>query len=454
MMRRTAFAAVLACTFAALDPVSAQEVGQQAPALLTLQDAIRVARQYGPDYRKVSNDLDVASAQVRQSWGAFMPSLSASLGFNGNSSTRVTGDNDYGQPVRLADPITYQGSSANQSVSLGFTLFDGGRMFRQLSAARAGERQAEATVNATVASLDATVTRTFYDAVRRDMLAEVERNNLEAARSRLQNTEDRFRLAVASQVDLLEARRSVINAEQSLLTAETEARKARLALRQVIGLESDVEFDLADEQPAVFDPSALAADALVERARSVSPTVRQNEAALAAARSQAGAARGSRWPSITGNFGYSRSTSQTGYGAIGEFNPLNHGYGFGLSISLPLFTRFQTSSQIANAEATAEDRAQDLRSARLSIERDVRTGLADLEQAYRRLRANEEIATISAQQVSLAEEQLRAGSLTFLQFQQVINNDATAQRQVVEARFTFLNVRVGLEEKLGAPIGN
>jgi len=451
MMRRIAIAAVLACTFAAPLPASAQ---QEVPAILTLQDAIRLARQHGPDYRKTMNDLDVASAQVRQSWGAFLPSLSTSLGFNGNSRTTVTGDDDYGRPVRLPDPITYEGSSASQSVSLGFTLFDGGRMFRQLSAARAGERQAEAAVNATVATLDAGVTRAFYDAVRRDMLAEVERNNLAAARNRLQNTEERFRLAVASQVDLLEARRQVISAEQSLLSAETEARKARLTLRQVVGLESDVEFELSDEQPAVFDPSALDVEAIVARARGASPTVRRSEATFAAARSQASAARGSRWPRITGNFGYSRSVSQRGYGAIGVFNPLNHGYGFGVSVSLPLFSNFQTSSQIASAEAQADDAEQDLRSARLTIERDVRTGLADLEQAYRRLLANQEMATISAQQVSLAEEQLRAGSLSFLQFQQVIDNDATAQRQVVEARFVFLQYRVALEERLGAPIGN
>jgi outer membrane protein len=450
MMRSTALAAVLACTFATPLHLSAQEV----PAILSLEDAIRVARQYGPDYQKAMNDLDVASAQVRQSWGAFLPTLNTSLGFNGSSRTTVTGDGDYGQPVRLDDPITYEGSSASQSVSLGFTLFDGGRMFRQLGAARAGERQAEATVNATMASLDAVVTRAFYDAVRRDMLTEVERTNLAAARSRLQNTEERFRLAVASQVDLLEAQRSVINAEQSLLAAETEARKARLSLRQVIGLESDVEFELADDQPDVFDPTTLDTNAIVARARATSPSVRQSDAAYAAARSQASAARGGRWPRITGNFGYSRSVSQSGYGAFGEFNPLNHGYGFGISVSLPLFTGFQTSAQIASAEATADDREQDLRSARLAVERDVRAGLADLEQAYRRLQANQEIATISAQQVRLAEEQLRAGSLTFLQFQQVIDANATAQRQVVEARFAFLQYRVALEERLGAPIGN
>jgi outer membrane protein TolC len=222
----------------------------------------------------------------------------------------------------------------------------------------------------------------------------------------------------------------------------------------VIGIDNSVPFDLAEEPPEVFDPSALNEESLVERARGASPVVRQREAAAAAARSQASAARAARWPTISGGFSYSRSVSQRGYGAIGEFNPLNHGYGFSLSVRIPIFTQFQTSAAIASAEAQKEDAAQDVRSARLAAERDVRTGLADLVQAYRRLRANQELATLSAQQVSLAEEQLRAGSLSFLQFQQVIDANASAQRQVVDARFTFLTYRVSLEEKLGAPIGN
>lgn len=451
MNRRRTLAAALICVVAAPAAAYGQE---DVPATLTLADAIRVARQYGPDYRKAVNDLDVASAAVRQSWGAFLPNLNTSLSFNGNSRTTVTGDDDFGRPVKLPDPITFEGSSASQGVTLGFTLFDGGRMFRDLSAAKAGEREAEALTAATIASLDAAVTRAFYQALRTDLLAEVERRNLAAARDRLARTEQSFRIAGASQVDLLEAQRSVINAEQQLLAAETDAHKARLSLRQTIGLEADVTFELAGDTPEVFDPSTLDAAALVAQAQSSSPAVRRSAAAHAAARSRAGAARGSRWPSITGSFGYSRSVSQSGFGAFGEVNPLNHGYGFSISVSLPVFTRFQTSYQIASADAQAEDAAEDLRNARLIAERDVRSGLADLEQAYRRLRANEEIADLSTLQVELAEEQFRMGSLTFVQFQQMIDNNSNAQRQVVEARFVFLTARVALEELLGTRIGN
>ena len=449
-MNRYALAAVLLGTLAAPPALSAQDV----PAVLTLEDAIRIARQNGPDYRAAMNDLDVAAMAVRNSWAAFLPSLNASLGFNGYSSTTVTGQDDYGRPVRLPDPITFENSGANQNLSLGLTLFDGGRNFRNLAAARSSERATDAATRARIAALDAVVTRDFLAALRTDLLTEVERRNLGAARDRLERTEQSFRIAGVSQVDLLQARLSVINAEQALADAENNAHKARLTLRGAIGLGADVAFELAGDVPEVFDPSALDPVALLGEAVAASPTVRQSEATHAAARSRAAAARGSRWPTITGSFGYGRSVSQRGYGAFGELNPLNHGFSFSMQASLPIFTRFQTSSNIAQAEAEAEDAGEGLRKARLEIERDVRSGLADLERAFRRLRANEEIAALSAQQVELAEEQFRIGSLGFVQFQQLIDASSNAQRQVVEARFAFLNARVALEERLGARIGN
>src|SRR5690606_25667889 len=102
--------------------------------------------------------------------------------------------------------------------------------------------------------------------------------------------------------------------------------------------------------------SSLDVDALVAGALGRSPIVQQRDAALRAADHTASAARRRRLPSITANAGYSRGLSANGYGAIGEFNPgQNYGYNFGIGLSLPLFSRFQTSENIARAEASADD---------------------------------------------------------------------------------------------------
>jgi outer membrane protein len=438
-----------ALLLAAAGPAFAQDV----PAVLTLEDALRLARQNNPTYRQALNDANVASIGVKQGWAAFLPSLNTSMNFNLSSSTSATGEGDFGQPVQNPDPITFRSSSASQGVNLNFTLFDGGAMFRNLAQARARERATDAQILASASTVDAQVTRDFYAARRTRLLVDVELRNLATARTRFEDTQQRFRIAAADQVDLLDAEQSVIRVEQQLATAEAGAATTMLALRQTIGIDPGLEFELADVLPEVFDPSSLDADALVAVAMERSPSVAQNRASLEAQRHAVAASRGSRWPSISGGMGYSRSNSQQGFGAFGDINPdSRYGWGFNMSISLPVFQRFNTSSQIAQAEAAREDAEYGLRGAQIEVEKVVREQIIELERLYRNFETQQRLATLSERQVTLAEEQYRLGARDFLQFQTIVDNNAEAQRQVVQARFDFVNALVTLEQTLGGPV--
>ena len=52
-------------------------VGQQVPQQLTLEDAIRLARDYNPTYRSTANDQAAADWQARQAYSSFLPTVNA-----------------------------------------------------------------------------------------------------------------------------------------------------------------------------------------------------------------------------------------------------------------------------------------------------------------------------------------------------------------------------------------
>jgi outer membrane protein TolC len=443
------FIILTAATLLPVAPAFAQQPAN-VPSTLTLADAVRIAHENNPDYRKVLNDMDVASANIRRSWGSFLPSVNTSLNFSGASRTTKIGESDYGQPVERPEALTTRNSSASQGISSSLTLFDGGKMFRDLETVHAEERATEANILLVESNVITAVSRSFYESAHQQTLLEVERTNLGAARDRLDRTEQLFRVAGVSHVDLLGARGDVINAERSVSNAESETEKAKIALRQTLGIGSSIPFEVSRDLPAVFDPSTLDAERLLSDALQSSPSVRQSEASLAAAKQRARASKGTRWPTISASLGYNRNASEIGYGAFHDFNPNGStGFSFGISGSLPVFSRFQTSATIAQAEASAEDAGEDLRRTRLQVERDVRSALVDLDKAYRNLQFAQKSAAISKERLELAEEQFRVGALTFLNLQSVIDQNTNAERQAVEARFTFINARVSLEEKLG-----
>jgi outer membrane protein TolC len=424
----------------------------QVPGVLSLQDARQIARQNSPTYLQSLNDAGPTAMGVRQAWSEFLPTLNANLGFSGSGSTTTIGEGNFGETVE-AEERTVKSSGASQGISMSLTLFDGGANFRRLAAARAQVRQTDALIDFQASELDAEVATAFYNARQAAMLVDVELNTLQTARDRHERNQELFRIAAVDQVSLIESERGVITAQQSLRRQEAEAEKQRLALAVTLGIDVAIPFEVAAETPDVFDPAGIEADALVQRAVTVSPTVLQRIAAAQAADQQVSAARGSRWPTISSNFGWSRSAGATGFGAIGDFNPNDRrGWNFGVSASLPLFNRFQNSGNIATAQAQSEDADLALRAAMLQTEQTVRSGLVDLGRFYQEYIDAERLAELTTLQVELAEEQFRLGALDFLRFQQIVNDDAQAQRQVVQSRFAFVNARIAIERALGAPI--
>jgi outer membrane protein len=441
---------------AALLPMlaAAPALTQQATGALTLEDALRIAREQNPAFQRVRNDLEPADMAVRQAWAnAFLPTLNASVGFSGSQSTAVTGLDPFGQVVRLDAPRRARCSGASQGIGGGITLFDGFSSLRLLQAQRSEYDATEANIAAQEVQLTAQISREFYQAVRALRVIALEEALLASARERLGTTEALLRLAARNRVDVLGAQADVAQSEQAVQRARGEADKARLALAASMGLGPATSITVDTALPAVFNPSDLDATSLVTLALLSSPVIRQREAAVEAARHRVAAARGRRLPTISGNFGYYRSVNQTGYGAWGEFNPLNYGHSFGISASLPLFTRFQTTAAIASASAASQDAEHDLRGARLNLERDVRAALIDLENAYRSLQLAEQNAELSRERQELTQEQYRLGGVNFTELQNVIDRTAQAERQLLDARFQFNTARLTLEERLGTALG-
>jgi outer membrane protein len=427
---------------------------QQMPAQLTLEEAQRLARLYNPEYKQAENDAGVAAAAVRARFGSFLPTLSGSFGFGGNHGWSRNTTDDFGRPISDPRTVESQSSSASQIARLGLTVFDGGANLRYLSAARAGQQETEARIVNQANTLRAQVGREYFAAMRAHQAIALEERLLAARKDDLQRTEKLLGVAASKYIDVLTARLQVANAEQSLEQARGNAEKQRLALKHTIGLEGAASFTLATEPPPVFDPATLNAEALVGRALSGSPPVVAAAAAVVTADHNASAARGARLPQIGGGLTLGRSTTSRGYGAIGEFNLPNRSLGFGIDVSLPLFNRFTTSSNIAQADANEQDRREALRRTRLTVENNVRTAMIDLHNAYRTVQIRESTANLRGEQLNMAQEEYRRGvtGMDFFRLQQIVNEEATAQRDLLDARFNFITAVITLEERLGSPL--
>lgn len=444
-------ALVLAVTLAAPRLV----VAQQDTLSLTLAEAVRIAKEHSPDLQKAENSASAAGVAARAGWAGFLPSISANMNVSGFRSTAVTATDNFGQPIESPVSKTFDGSYASQGLSVQIPIFDGLSTLNNAHAASAGRDAAVAGVDAQSVLLEANTKRAFFAAVLNDSLISVEEKLLQSQRDQLEATQRRFRNAGADQIDVLGARVAVAQQEQAVARQRGEADKALLTLRQTLGLGDTVAVTVHGGFPALFDPSSLDADSLVARAEAMSPTIEQSKASSSQAHALASAAHGQRWPSIFGTVGYSRSVNRNDYSALTEFNPKqNHGLNFSIGVQVPIFSRFTTSERIATANANADNADENLRAARLQLDRDVRSALIDLVNAYQQVILADRAADLARQRLDLTRQKYELGSssITFIVLQQVVDQQANAERAAVSARSGFADALAQLEQQVGGPV--
>ncbi|MCA9738190.1 MAG: TolC family protein [Gemmatimonadota bacterium] len=439
----------LLCALAAGGPPA---LAAQQPAPLTLEQALERARTGNPEYRAALNNLELTVPETRQAWGAFLPELSLSAGTNGGFVRQLVGTDDFGNPVANPNAQTRYNSGSRQGLSISMPLFEGGRRFHALGEARAAGEARRWTATAELVRVAAQVERDFFAAQRQQELLAIEEELLEENRRDLDATERLFALAAKSRSDVLGAQLAVRRQEVEVRSASGERAKALLSLEAAVGGAAPVGA-VAPAALDLFDPAALDIDALVERAVATSPVVRGAEAGQLASNASAAAARAARWPSVSLSGGLGRGTFGPDADALFDLTPDDQSQGsLELSLRIPLFSRFQTSYQIAQAEVASRNAQETTRQRRLEVERDVRQASIDLDNAYEQVQTTAQAQEVADERLRLVREEYRLAVKSFEDLQAAVREAAEARRAAVSARYDFVLARVALETAVGAPI--
>jgi outer membrane protein len=453
-MTRKHTSALLALLLAAPAHLLAQQQPQPQGEPLSLQQALRVAEENNPTYRRALTEVGTARADVRRARGAFLPSLSLNVGAGANFSRSVSATGNFGEPLESPDVLISETSSSTQSLSTGqVTLFDGGQRLRELRAARAGEMEVAARVEGAELTVRADVTRRYWIAVRADRTLRLEEELLVSARDRLEVTRALVRVGVRGPLDVLGAEITVAEQEQALGRARGEARVAQLDLRQAMGLMDSAWLRLTDEPGAMFDPATLDADALVQRTLAAHPRAQQANYGMTQSEQRLAAARATRLPRLSMSASLARGQT-FGQPATGFYtlNPDNRSAGLNLSVAIPLFNGYQTAYQLQSARAARDAATEDARGERLALEREVRGALVELDNAYRAALNAERTLGLNRQRLQLAQEQYRVGALTLNDLTDAVEAAARAERDVLRTRFEFATALATLEERAGGPV--
>ncbi len=421
---------------AAASPLAAQSPDSTRPTV-TLEEAIALSLRTQPGVIQAQAAVDNASARVRSAKGAWLPSLDLS----------ATGNQNYsGVPSRV-DPNTglavgSSSGSINTSLRSSITLFDGFQRSADSKSARASETAADASLVNARYQQRLTTTNQFLDARAAAELVNVRQASVNRAEEQLKVSINKLNAGSATRSDSLRSRVTLGTAQLQLIQAQASLTTAEAGLARLIGVTGRVaaadDSSFSHVMTAPLDTAALRAEA-----EAASPQVQAAQASAAAARAGITSARSGYWPtlSLSGNLGLSGSSSR-------DYS-FYDSRGASLSLSWPIFNRFQREQSInsaENASLTAEAEAAD---AARQVSASLTSQLATLDAARTQIEITQVSVRAAEEDLRVQQERYRLGASTIVDI--LTSQEALDQAEVdaVNARFSYLRAKAQIEALIG-----
>ena len=433
---------------AALALALAPAAGAQAADLL---DAYQLARAGDPQFSAAESSRLVTREGAAQARAAMLPQIGASGSYgrreSDDSGTQVLG----GQPFPPSDTSS-ESTSQEVGVSLSQMIFDRSR-FTRLAAQQSLARAADFTLESAGDTLITRTSAAYFDVlVAIETLAAAEAQET-ALQKQLDFADKRLEVGLAPITDVHEARAQYEAARANVVVTRARLADAYQALTEITGVPvTDLEGLPADFQPQL--PAAGGADEWVATALASNPNLQAASLQVDAAKSDIATARARRWPTVYLNGSYGDSSvdgsSTDNIDAIAsDFENESQSRSLGIVVDLPIFEGGAIRSQVRQAVAQRDVRADQFEQERRAVERNTRNAYQTLVAGVSEVEARR-LALVSAQAAYEASQVgFEVGTRTVID---VLLNQRTlfdAQQQYAFARYNFLQNRLLLEQAAG-----
>jgi cobalt-zinc-cadmium efflux system outer membrane protein len=351
-------------------------VGQD--GALTLEEALRIARDRFPSLAAAKSEVAAAKARVRGQRAFPNPR------FGSKYEAGNAGDREYA--FELSQELEIFGQSLLRKRKAEWELAGKEQDFRR-------------------AAIDLTleVKTAFFDLSAAETVADVARENLSVADRLLKASRKRFEAGGAPRADWIKAEVEYTKAIQEVLRAERSVGEKRAALNFFLGRDLGAPLTLAEPPLPGLDPDLRR---LGERAVQLRPEAKAAEAALRAAESQVSLARAKWFPSLSIFFEAGR--------AYAEKDPAWH-YVAGPRVSIPIFDYGSIRGEIQQAQAGVEAARASLDLVRQRMAREAQEAHLRAQEAGRQLESFQTgILGQADQLLKLTLQGYEQGALTLL----------------------------------------
>ena len=418
---------------------------------LNLEDAMQRAFNTNPAITIAGYERDSA----RASYNAARNSRWITI--EGTHVTRRGGndDNQYtaGGWVASADNKTVYVPSQNRGKLIGNThsntltasmpIYTGGKLNGTIKQAKAGYLISEQGLQKAYNDMRSTVTNGYFDMLQAENMQKLGRESVERLADHLKNVEAQYEVGVVAKVDVLRSQVELANAKQSLIKAENAYQIAEANLNKIVGLPMDTQLKL--DNILVYTPYENDMQYCLDYAAKHRPELEQ-------AKQNVEAAKGALRVAISGHMPQIAASASQNWNDSNWPGDENGNWGVGVQVTMNIFDSGVTTSKIHGAEADLAKAHETYRDTVDAVNLDVRSNYLNLREAEKRI-------DTTKLAVSQAEEDYRIAQLRYMNGVGTNTDVLDAQVALTDAKTNYLQAmydyntcKTNLETAIGVPM--
>lgn len=394
--------------------------------VLTVDQAIQIALKNNYDIKIATNELSVDKENNSIGNAGMLPQVDASLTKNNSiQNSKQTQSNGI-----VTERDNAKNNRLEYGVNLGWTIFDGLKMFARYDQLKELEKQGDVQLKLMVLIKVSDVMTTYYDLVQQQQLIKALDTTIVISKQRLKTAENRFVIGKAAKLEVLNAQVDLNTDSSALLKQKELYETTKIRLNELLARDLTTNFMVEDK---------VVVDDKLQLAELKSLTEKQNlqlQLALIdkrVAELNLKQTRGNRYPTVRLNTGYTFVETESSLGFTSATS--SRGLNYGVTATMPIFNGFSQNRNEKIAKLQVENST-------LVAEQQKQTVNVQLASAYQTYITNVELAKLEESNEAIAKKNMeitfdkfKIGTVPTIEFRNAQENYINAIARNSSAKF-------------------
>lgn len=399
----------------------------------SLSDCIDYALSHNITVQQSGITVSQREIELNTAKSRMLPGISASASENFSFGRGLTSDNTYTNSNTSSTSFSLGGEIP---VFQGLDIVNGIKLSKlNLSSATADLEKARDDIRVAVAQAYAQI---LYN----EEILEISGYQAEHDASLLEQMQARRDAGKASDAEVAAQKATLAQSELSRTQAQGNLMLSKLELTQLLELPSPDGFEVVRPSADALEIKLLdSPEVIYDMALGIKPSVLSSSIQVEAAKVSVAKAKGAYLPtlSLSGGIGTNYyTTTNVQSPSFGEQLRNNFSQYIGVSLNVPIFSRFSTRNAVRGAELNLRNSALQLESVKKSLYKEIQQAYYNALTSQSRYASSRESSSSAEQYYQMIEQKYLAGKAGITDYNDAKNSYLKAKSEFLQARYECL----------------